>query len=188
MQRRLKHWGWGYEDEQPSPQELRDAAAFLTDRLGFGSKEPEQPVALEDVELPAPRLEPPASLAAICSVDRYDRALHAYGRAYRDVVRAFRGSFEHPPDVVAHPRDEAEVEAVLDWAVSSGAAAIPFGGGTSVVGGVEAGGPAGLRGGRHDRPQGDSTACSTSTRSRARRGSRAGRSARSSSASSPSTA
>ena len=146
MQRRLKHWGWGYEDEQPSPQELRDAAAFLTDRLGFGSKEPEQPVALDDVELPAPRLEPPASLAAICSVDHYDRALHTYGRAYRDVVRAFRGSFEHPPDVVAHPRDESEVEAVLDWAVSSGAAAIPFGGGTSVVGGVEAAVPPGYAG------------------------------------------
>jgi alkyldihydroxyacetonephosphate synthase len=146
VQRRLKHWGWGYEDEQPSPRELQDAAAFLTDRLGFGSQEPEQAVALEHVELPDPRLEPPASLDAICSVDRYDRALHAYGRAYRDVVRAFRGSFEHPPDVVAHPRDEAEVEAVLDWAASAGAAAIPFGGGTSVVGGVEPAVPAGYAG------------------------------------------
>ena len=138
MQRRLKHWGWGYEDEQPSPQELREAAAFLTERLGFGSPDPEQPVTLEDLTLPKPRLEPPASLAEICTADRYERALHAYGRAYRDVVRAFRGSFENPPDVVAHPRDEAEVEAVLDWALSAGAAVIPFGGGTSVVGGVEA--------------------------------------------------
>ena len=146
MQRRLKYWGWGYEDEQPSPQELRDAAAFLADRLGFGSREPEQPLALDDVELPEPRLEPPDSLSAICSVDRYDRALHAYGRSYRDVVRAFRGSFEHPPDVIAHPRDEAEVEAVLDWAVSSGAAVIPFGGGTSVAGGVEAAVPPGYAG------------------------------------------
>jgi alkyldihydroxyacetonephosphate synthase len=138
MQRRLKHWGWGYEDEQPSPRELRDAAAFLTERLGFGSPQPEQPVPLEDLTLPDPRLEPPASLAAICSADAYERALHAYGRAYRDVVRAFRGRFDHPPDVVARPRDEAEVEAVLDWALSAGAAVIPFGGGTSVVGGVEA--------------------------------------------------
>ena len=138
MQRRLKHWGWGYEDEQPSPRELRDAAKFLTERLGFGSPEPEQPVALEDLTLPEPRLEPPASLSAICSADVYERALHAYGRAYRDVVRAFRGRFDHPPDVVARPRDEAEVEAVVDWALSAGAAVIPFGGGTSVVGGVEA--------------------------------------------------
>jgi alkyldihydroxyacetonephosphate synthase len=138
VHRRLKHWGWGYEDEQPSPEGLRETAGFLIERLGFGSPEPEQPVPLTEVTLPAPRLQPPAALAPICADDDYERALHSYGRAYRDVVRAFRGRFDHPPDVVAHPRDEAEVEAVLDWAISSGAAVIPFGGGTSVVGGVEA--------------------------------------------------
>jgi alkyldihydroxyacetonephosphate synthase len=135
--RRLKHWGWGYEDEQPSPEELRAAAGPISERLGFGSAEPERPVPLSEVSLPAPRLCPPGPLAEICALDDYERALHAYGRSYSDVLRAFRGQFDHPPDVVAHPRDEEELEAVLDWAVSSGAAAIPFGGGTSVVGGVE---------------------------------------------------
>jgi alkyldihydroxyacetonephosphate synthase len=53
-------------------------------------------------------------------------------------VRGFRGRFDHPPDVVAFPSDEAEVERVLEWCGDTGAAAIPFGGGTSVVGGVEA--------------------------------------------------
>jgi alkyldihydroxyacetonephosphate synthase len=53
-------------------------------------------------------------------------------------VRAFRGRFDHVPDAVASPRDEAEVEAVLAWCGEVGAAAIPVGGGTSVVGGVEA--------------------------------------------------
>jgi len=138
--RALKHWGWGYEDEQPSLSELRDAAAFLTGRLGFGSPEPEQPVPLSDVSLPAPRLRPPESMLAFCVADDYERALHAYGRSYRDIVRAFRGRFDHPPDVVARPRSENEAQAVLDWAVSAGAAVIPFGGGTSVVGGVEAAG------------------------------------------------
>ncbi len=137
MARRLKHWGWGYEDEQPSPEELRATCAFLAQRLGFGSPEPEQPVALSEVSLPAPRLRPPESLAEICFTDRYERALHAYGRSYSDIVRAFRGSFEHPPDIVVRPRTEPELAAVLDWALSAGAAVIPFGGGTSVVGGVE---------------------------------------------------
>jgi alkyldihydroxyacetonephosphate synthase len=136
--RALKHWGWGYEDEQPSPSELRDAAAFLSGRLGFGSPEPESPVPLSEVSLPAPRLTPPESLVSICSTSDYERALHGYGRSYSDVVRAFRGRFDHPPDVVARPRSEDEVEATLDWAISAGAAVIPFGGGTSVVAGVEA--------------------------------------------------
>ncbi|MGH2847921.1 MAG: FAD-binding oxidoreductase, partial [Thermoleophilaceae bacterium] len=103
----------------------------------FGSVEVERPARLEDLELRQPRLEPPASLAAICRSDRYERAAHAYGRAYRDVVRAFRGRFDHPPDVVTHPGDERELERVLEWCEEAGAAAIPFGGGTSVVGGVE---------------------------------------------------
>jgi alkyldihydroxyacetonephosphate synthase len=136
--RRLKHWGWGFEDEQPSPAEVRAAAQGIADHLGFGSTDVEQPVPLEDIELPKPRLSPPASLPQICSSSTYDRCLHSYGRSYSDIVRAFRGRFEHPPDVVAHPRDETELEAVLEWALAAGAAVVPFGGGTSVVGGVEA--------------------------------------------------
>jgi alkyldihydroxyacetonephosphate synthase len=138
VERRRKHWGWGYEDEQPPPEEVRAAAGFLVERFGFGSTEPGQPIPLSDVSLPAPRLTPPAGLAAICRSDDYERALHCYGRSYVDIVRAFQGRFDHPPDVVAHPRDEDELQATLDWALSVDAAVIPFGGGTSVVGGVEA--------------------------------------------------
>jgi alkyldihydroxyacetonephosphate synthase len=138
MARRRKHWGWGYEDEQPAHEEVRAAAAGIAAHLGFGSPEPERPLPLEAVELPPPRLDPPPALAGICSQDPHARAVHAYGRSYRDVVRAFRGRFDHPPDVVARPRDEGEVAAVLEWCADAGAAAIPYGGGTSVVGGVEA--------------------------------------------------
>jgi alkyldihydroxyacetonephosphate synthase len=53
-------------------------------------------------------------------------------------VRGFRGEFPNPPDLVAFPADETEVETVLSWAEAEGAAVVPFGGGTSVVGGVEA--------------------------------------------------
>jgi alkyldihydroxyacetonephosphate synthase len=135
--RRRKHWGWGYEDEQPSPEEVRAAAQGIAPVLGFGSPDPEQPVPIEAVELPEPRVELPPELDEICSADPYDRAAHSYGKAYRDIVRAFRGRFDHPPDVVAFPRDETDVERVLEWCESVGAATIPYGGGTSVVGGVE---------------------------------------------------
>ena len=87
---------------------------------------------------PNPRVAAPSSLAHLCSTDRRDRAAHSYGRSYRDVVRLLRGDLPHPPDLVAHPADEADVVALLDWCGSTGVAAIPFGGGSSVVGGVEA--------------------------------------------------
>jgi alkyldihydroxyacetonephosphate synthase len=136
-ERRRKFWGWGYEDQQPPPAEVEQAGRGAREHLGFGPAEVESPTRLEDLELPPARIRPPASLAGICSSDTYERASHAYGKAYRDLVRGFRGRFDHPPDVVAHPREEREVEELLDWCAEAGAAAIPFGGGTSVVGGVE---------------------------------------------------
>jgi alkyldihydroxyacetonephosphate synthase len=135
--RQLKFWGWGYEDQQPPPNEVAGVAAAAREHLGLEPAEVEAPARLEDIELPPSRLEPPASLAALCSTDPYERVTHAYGKAYRDIVRAFRGRIDNPPDIVARPREEADVERLLDWCASAGAAAIPFGGGTSVVGGVE---------------------------------------------------
>ena len=135
--RRRKFWGWGFEDQQPAHAQVEAAAAAAREHLGFGPAEVERPARLDDLDLPPSRLEPPDALAAICRTDPYERAAHAYGKSYRDVVRAFRGRFENPPDVVAHPADEAQLERVLAWCEETKAAAIPFGGGTSVVGGVE---------------------------------------------------
>jgi alkyldihydroxyacetonephosphate synthase len=136
--RRRKFWGWGFEDEQPSHAQVEETAAGIRAHLGFGHDDVERPARLEDVELPPPRLEAPPALAHMCSADPYDRAAHAYGRSYRDLVRAFRGRFDNPPDVVAFPADERDVERLLAWCADANAAAIPFGGGTSVVAGVEA--------------------------------------------------
>jgi alkyldihydroxyacetonephosphate synthase len=124
VERRRKHWGWGFEDEEPVP------AAGIAEHLGFGS-EPEAPVPLAEVELPPPRLETPYAS------DTWSRAAHAAGRSYMDVVRGMRGEFPHPPDGVATPASEEELRGVLDWCGEHDVAVVPFGGGTSVVGGVD---------------------------------------------------
>ncbi len=135
--RRRNHWGWGYEDQRFSPEQVRAAAGGLTAHLGLGEGvEVEDPVALEDARLPPMRIRPPADLAEICSEDAHARASHAWGKSYADVVRGFRGSFEHAPDFVAYPREEHEVERLLEWCAAARVAAIPYGGGTSVAGGI----------------------------------------------------
>src|SRR5215207_65699 len=132
VERRRKHWGWGYEDEQPAPEELRAATAGIAAHLGYGDPEPELPVALSAVALAPPRLATPYAH------DTWSRAAHAQGRSYLDVVRGMRGEFPHPPDGVAFPGSEDELRAVLDWCGEHAVAVVPFGGGTSVVGGVDA--------------------------------------------------
>jgi alkyldihydroxyacetonephosphate synthase len=134
--RRRKHWGWGYEDQQPTAAQLREAAPLLAERLGLELGEPQEPVPLAAARLAPPRLRPPAQLAEICAQDEHARAGHALGKSYADVVRGFRGDFEHPPDVVIAPRTERELELALEWCSNGRVAAIPYGGGTSVVGGV----------------------------------------------------
>jgi alkyldihydroxyacetonephosphate synthase len=116
---------------------LAEAAAGIRARFGFGG-EVRAAVPLEEVEVRAPRLRRPEAFGDLFSDEKYDRVSRALGKAYRDIVRGHRGEFEHPPDLVALPRDCSEVETVLAWAEAEGAAVVPFGGGTSVVGGVEA--------------------------------------------------
>lgn len=135
-ERRCKHWGWGFEDQQPSPAQLRASAAALAEHLGMALGEVEQPVALEAARMAPARVQAPPALREICATDAHTRACHALGKSYSDVVRGFRGQFEHAPDFVARPRDEVELERVLEWCAAERVAAIPFGGGTSVVGGV----------------------------------------------------
>jgi alkyldihydroxyacetonephosphate synthase len=73
----------------------------------------------------------------VCSDDPFERAGHTYGKSFRDIWRALHRDFSHPPDVVALPRTEADVTALLDWCADARVAAIPYGGGSSVVGGTE---------------------------------------------------
>ena len=138
MAQRRNFWGWGNEGGGPNAEQAERVVKTLAQRLAAPSLTLVPPPRLEDLDLAAPRVDPPAALAPLCSDSPYDRASHSYGKSYRDVVRGARGEFENPPDWVAFPRDEAEVCALLDWCGDARVAAIPYGGGSSVVGGVEA--------------------------------------------------
>jgi alkyldihydroxyacetonephosphate synthase len=124
------------EGAGPSAEQAEGIARTLAARFGT-SVTPRPPPRLEQIELPKPRVAPPAALAALCRDDPETRAGHHYGKSYRDVVRAFRRELPSPPDQVAFPRDEADVAALLDWCGAAGISVVPYGGGSSVVGGVE---------------------------------------------------
>src|SRR5690349_15872302 len=134
---RRKFWGWGLEGEGLAASEIEQLGAVFTERLGIDGVRVQEPPEVQELDLPAPRVVPPASLEPAFSTDPYDRAAHTYGRSFRDLIRAFRRDYAHAPDLVAFPRGEDELMSVLEWCSDAGVAAIPFGGGSSVVGGVE---------------------------------------------------
>lgn len=137
-------WGWGYVDELPDAAARQGLAAMASAMLGGAELEPVEPP--REVDVPTPRVEPPPSIAPLCSTQPADRARHCYGRAYPDLVRGLRGDFAGAPDFIVYPRSEDELRAALDTCSEAELAAIPYGGGTSVVGGVEAAVGDGCRG------------------------------------------
>ncbi|WP_037573408.1 FAD-binding oxidoreductase [Phaeacidiphilus oryzae] len=126
-------WGWGAPERALSDTECAELGALLP-----GLPDRPLPVPrLADLALPPVRIRPPAALAGTMTDSPRERAGHTYGKAYRDVVRALRGDLAAAPDLVARPRGEADVRDVLDWAERSDIAVVPYGAGSSVVGGVE---------------------------------------------------
>jgi alkyldihydroxyacetonephosphate synthase len=134
---RRKFWGWGREGEGPDEAQAAGIVRALAERFGAPELRLAPPPRIEDVALPEPRVVAPGWLAEICSTDPWERASRSYGKSYRDVVRGARGEFPRPPDLVAFPRDPGEVAALLAWCADARVAAIPYGGGSSVCGGVE---------------------------------------------------
>ena len=134
---RLKFWGWGYESEGLSADEVEALEAGYAKRFGLSGYEAMPVPRSEEIQLRVPRLALPAGMSNLCSTDHYERLLHSYGKSFFDSARVFARDFSNPPDVVAFPRSEADVVTVLDWCDSVDAVAIPWGGGSSVVGGVE---------------------------------------------------
>ena len=135
MADRKSFWAWCLESEEPSNADRAALAAKLSARYGVEITAKPVP-SLDDAELRKPRISVPDSVARWCSTTTYDRARHAYGAHFTERVRAFNLDFGNPPDVVAHPRDEAEVEATLDWCDANGYVTVPYGAGSSVVWGV----------------------------------------------------
>jgi alkyldihydroxyacetonephosphate synthase len=138
----MRWWGWGEDGHEVSLPE--PALALLRDDLGADLSARHEHVALEEVRLPEPRLPGGAGARLEAAVgasnlvdDREARVQHAAGRSYPDLVRLRSGDASRAPDVVVAPGSADEVRAVLEACSESRVAVVPFGGGTSVVGGVE---------------------------------------------------
>jgi alkyldihydroxyacetonephosphate synthase len=135
----MRWWGWGDPDH---PSALPAHALGFLSAAGIGTT-PRPPVALGRVALAPPAIEE-AVLARLRDIvgptgvrdDHSERVLHAAGKGYPDLVRLRAGEPEGAPDAIVYAGGHEEVRRVLELCARSSVAVVPFGGGTSVVGGV----------------------------------------------------
>ena len=132
---RRSFWAWGLESEEPSDAARADRAEQLSRRFGVAIV-PVLVPRLADAVLRAPRVVVPDALSPFCRTEPWERAFHSHGSNFTDRTNAFNLRFPNPTDVVAHPGDDAELVAVLDWCSSNDVKVVPFGAGSSVVWGV----------------------------------------------------
>jgi alkyldihydroxyacetonephosphate synthase len=135
--RRRKWWGWGYEEDGVDEGAFGAMLRAVERVLGDPALHPLAVPLVDHVDLRPPRFPLPAALADFVTDEPLDRVAHAYGKAYIDLVRALRGDVSNPPDYVAYPRTEHEISSLMRFCESESVAITPYGGGTSVVGGVE---------------------------------------------------
>jgi alkyldihydroxyacetonephosphate synthase len=134
---RRSFYGWGFEKDAVSAEELGWFERAWSDLFGIDHFHPAPMPRESEITLRAARVALPPSLQPFCTHDKHDRLLHSYGRSVHDLARMIhQRDFSNPPDVVAYPRSEDDIRAVLDWCGDNELAAIPYGGGSSVVGGV----------------------------------------------------
>ena len=136
MGERLKFYGWGIENSGLDDSERAALFRFLSAKLGVEPRPVTAP-GVAEIGLNEPRISSPRSIAHMLTSEPYERLLHTYGKSYPETVRAYARDFASAPDLVALPDDEAALATVLDWASGANIAVIPFGGGSSVVGGIE---------------------------------------------------
>ncbi len=128
-------WAWGWADKFPD-----DSARAGLVQLGkalIPTSTPALRAMPAEPAVPDTRTAMPDSIADFSTRDPRERAMRTRGRAFPDLVAGFAGDYAGAPDIVARPRTDAEVHRVLEVANERGWVVVPFGGGTSVVGGVD---------------------------------------------------
>ena len=122
-------WGWGTTDAAVA---LDETQARIEPFFGTAERLTAAPP-----RVPEPRVDVPVEWRSFSKRDELTRAAHAMGKAYPDRVRGFRGDFSSAPDVVCFPGNEAELSVIYEVAAREKLSLTPFGGGSSVVAGVE---------------------------------------------------
>jgi alkyldihydroxyacetonephosphate synthase len=127
----VRRWN-GWADEGRTPTVPPTALRLVEEQLGPGRPTPDAALADVVASVPDSRLPP----SPLISTDVEDRIRHATGQSLPDWIALRSGRLPAVPDGVARPATNEDVRELLAIAAANGAHVVPYGGGTSVVGGI----------------------------------------------------
>jgi alkyldihydroxyacetonephosphate synthase len=135
----MNFWGWGWADEAKAanPAENSQLASSLAEAYGVEEIKPLTRPRLEEFTIPPSRVKISPVLAGFCTDEPHDRLIHSLGKSYADLAHAALRKLPNATDLVAYPENETQVTELLDWSSEQNVAVVPFGGGSTVCGGVD---------------------------------------------------
>jgi alkyldihydroxyacetonephosphate synthase len=144
IDRKELRWnGWGWRDFENPLEGREEAWVWMADQLGMPTLMATPGKRFEDLSPPPNQLTPSAlhDIAAIVGetqlrTDNFERAFHARGQSYKDLLALRDGDLGSAPDAIVYPRSADEILRLMELAAQAGFSIVPFGGGSSVVGGV----------------------------------------------------
>ena len=138
-----KWWGWGESSRSYDLQDRKGFLVLLQEKLHCSGEVVQQPANLESLQFPATRADA-AFVKRLVGIfgeenvhaDGKDRFLHSFGKGYLDLIEAWKGNSQHLPDVVVYPTMDSQIAQLFSESANWDFVVVPFGGATSVVGGV----------------------------------------------------
>ena len=140
----VKWWGWGDLSKSYDLESRKTFVKFLRERLHCSGDVVQQPAPLDSMKFSPTKADATFVQSLInifglenVHVDDMDRFLHGFGKGYLDLIGAWKGTPGHLPDVVVYPSNEAQIAKLFDLSMNGDFVVVPYGGATSVVGGVD---------------------------------------------------
>jgi alkyldihydroxyacetonephosphate synthase len=139
-----KWWGWGDASKSYDLETRPKFFKFLQEKLEITGEIIQQPVSLDSVKVSGTRVEEAFARRLMnifgednVRLDDKGRFLHSFGKGYLDLIRAWKGAPSSVPDLVVYPTNESQIEQLFSESAQWSFVVVPYGGATSVVGGVE---------------------------------------------------
>jgi alkyldihydroxyacetonephosphate synthase len=141
----VKWWGWGDRSKSYDLESRKHFLVFLQEKLQCSGEVVQQPVSLDSMKFSLSKtdVEFVKKLISIFGeenvrADGMNRFLHGFGKGYLDLIQAWRGSQQYLPDVVVYPAEESQIAQLFGESANWDLVVVPYGGATTVVGGISA--------------------------------------------------